>query len=151
MSDLFEQVHFAARAVRDGLAQLEKIEQIIEQKRALARRYQERLSSVRGLRLPVEMDWARNVYWMYAVTVTPEFGITRDELTTRLASRGIETRTFFCPMNQQPYLLEIQGFRTIPCPVADELWTTGFYLPSTYTLTDDELDQIRDALVAARA
>jgi perosamine synthetase len=133
-----------------GLAQLEKIDHVIEQKRALARRYHERLSSVRGLKLPVEAVWARNIYWMYAVTVTREFGITRDELTARLASKGIETRTFFCPMNQQPCLLEIQGFRTIPCPVADELWMTGFYLPSTYTLTDDELDQIRDAIIAAR-
>jgi perosamine synthetase len=134
-----------------GLAQLEKIDHVIEQKRALAGRYRERLSSVRGLKLPVEAVWARNIYWMYAVTVTREFGITRDELIARLASKGIETRTFFCPMNQQPCLLEIQGFRRIPCPVADELWTTGFYLPSTYTLTDDELDQIRDAIIAARA
>src|SRR5262245_57349136 len=133
------------------LAQVAKIEQIVEQKRALARRYNERLGSVRGLRLPVEMDWAKNVYWMYAVAVTPEFGATRDELAARLASRGIETRTFFCPMNQQPCLLEIPEFRAIPCPVADELWRTGLYLPSTYTLTDDELDQVRDAIVAARA
>jgi perosamine synthetase len=133
-----------------GLAQLDKIEQVIEQKRSVARRYHERLSSVRGLKLPVEASWARNVYWMYAVVVTPEFGVPRDALTTRLAAQGIETRTFFCPMNQQPCLKEIPGFREVPCPVADELWRTGFYLPSTYTLTDDELDQIRDAIVAAR-
>lgn len=133
-----------------GLAQLEKIEQVIEQKRALARRYHERLSSVHGLKLPVEASWARNVYWMYAVVITPEFGITRDALTARLAAQGIETRTFFCPMNQQPCLKEIPGFRDVLCPVADALWRTGFYLPSTYTLTDDELDQIRDAIIAAR-
>jgi perosamine synthetase len=134
-----------------GLAQLNKIDHIVEQKRALARRYHERLSSVRGLKLPVEMSWAKNVYWMYAVVVTPELGITRDELTARLASKGIETRTFFCPMNQQPCLLEIPEFRPVPCPVADELWRTGLYLPSAYTLTDDELDQVRDAILAARA
>lgn len=134
-----------------GLAQVEKIEQIIERKRALAKRYHERLSSVSGLSLPVEMSWARSVYWMYAVVVTPEFGVTRDELTARLASREIETRTFFCPMNRQPCLLERPDFRNVPCPVADELWRTGFYLPSTYTLTDGDLDRIRDAIVAARA
>ena len=132
-----------------GLAQLDKIEQVIEQKRSLARRYHERLSSVRGLKLPVEAAWARNVYWMYAVVVTPEFGVPRDALTARLAAQGIETRTFFCPMNQQPCLKEIPGFREVPCPVADELWRTGFYLPSTYTLTDGELDQIRDAIISA--
>lgn len=134
-----------------GLAQLERIDQIIEQKRALARRYHERLSPIRGLRLPAEMNWARNIYWMYAIAITPEFGITRDQLMAKLAAKGIETRTFFCPMNQQPCLLQIPEFRAVPCPVADELWQTGLYLPSTYTLTDDELDQIRDAITAARA
>lgn len=134
-----------------GLAQFDRIEEIVEQKRALAWRYHERLSSVRGLRLPAELSWARNVYWMYAIAVTPEFGITRDELIAKLSLSGIETRTFFCPMNQQPCLLEIPEFRPVPCPVADELWRTGLYLPSTYTLTDDELDQIRDAIVAARS
>jgi perosamine synthetase len=134
-----------------GLAQLAKIEWIIEQKRTLARRYSERLSSIRGLELPVEMSWARNVYWMYAITVTPEFGITRDELTVGLASQAIETRTFFCPMNRQPCLLELPEFREVSCPVADKLWRTGLYLPSTYTLSDDELDRIRDTIAAARA
>ena len=133
-----------------GLAQLEKIDEIVAKKRNLAHRYNAALSHVPGLQLPPEMNWAKNVYWMYALSVRSEFGRTRDYLTKYLAESGIETRTFFCPMNQQPCLEEISGFRKVPCPVADDLWQTGIYLPSSYSLTDDEVAQISDAIASAR-
>jgi perosamine synthetase len=133
-----------------GLAQLEKIDTIIAEKRRVAATYNALLAGVSGLRLPVEMNWAKNVYWMYALTVEPEFGSTRDELAGKLAEAGVETRTFFCPMNRQPVFEELPGFRADNCPVADRLWETGLYLPSTPTLSDEKLEFVRDAIVAAR-
>ena len=120
-----------------GVTQLRKIDSIIEEKRRVAHTYNDYLKSIPGLQLPVELDWARNVYWMYALVVNQEFGMTRDELVDGLKEEGINTRTFFCPMNQQPCLLERPDFHPTPCPVADRIWTSGLYLPSTYTL--DEL------------
>ncbi|WP_028137613.1 DegT/DnrJ/EryC1/StrS family aminotransferase [Bradyrhizobium japonicum] len=133
-----------------GLAQLEKIDTIIGKKRRVAAKYNELLAEVPGLRLPLELNWAKNVYWMYAVTVEPEFGLSRDELASRLAQANIETRTFFCPMNRQPVLRKLPGFRLDDCPVADRLWETGLYLPSSPTLSDEKLELVRDAIVAAR-
>lgn len=127
-----------------GIAQLHRIDSIIERKRSVARRYNERLESIVGVRRPPEATWARNVYWMYAVTVQP--GVDRDDLIAFLSSEGIETRTFFCPMNLQPFLREQKGFRDVPCPVAEELWRTGFYLPSSPRLTDAEIDHVCDAI-----
>jgi perosamine synthetase len=129
-----------------GVAQLHKIEAVIEEKRRMAHTYKRYLNDIPGLRLPAELDWARNVYWMYAVVVKPEFGITRDELTKKLGEAGIETRTFFCPMNQQPCLLELPDFRPSPCPVADSLWNTGFYLPSTHTLSEASIQFIAETI-----
>jgi perosamine synthetase len=133
-----------------GLAQLHKIESVIERKRSIARAYTERLGRVRGLQLPVELNWARNVYWMYALRVLPEFGMTRDALAEKLQAAGIETRTFFCPMNQQPCLQELPGFRADPCPVADQIWQDGLYLPSGTTLTEDQISTVCHAIEHAR-
>jgi perosamine synthetase len=129
-----------------GLEQVRRIESIIQEKRRVAHLYNHYLADIPGLRLPVELEWARNVYWMYAVVVSPEFGMSRDQLTAELAGAGIETRTFFCPMNQQPCLQNISGFRDIPCPVADHLWEAGLYLPSTHTLTESKIQQIVDSI-----
>lgn len=133
-----------------GVTQLRKIESVIEEKRRVAHTYNRYLSDVPGLQLPVEMEWARNVYWMYAIVVKPDFGLTRDQLARKLAEAGIETRTFFCPMNQQPCLLERPNFRPTPCPVADDLWATGLYLPSTHILSEATIRYISDAIQTLR-
>jgi perosamine synthetase len=133
-----------------GLAQLHRIEGIVSEKRRMAASYSARLRSIPGLRLPVELGWAKNVYWMYGVEVQPGFGITRNQLAERLAAEGIETRTFFCPMNQQPCLKEIPGFIASPCPVADQLWETGLYLPSAPTLSQESIEHISDTIAKVR-
>jgi perosamine synthetase len=125
-----------------GLAQLHKIDRIIAEKRRVDQTYSRYLKDVPGLQLPAEMDWAFNVYWMYALVVNSEFDISRDQLSEALWTKGIETRTFFCPMNQQPCLMSKPGFRNVSCPVADKLWKTGIYLPSTYTLQEDTIKSI---------
>jgi perosamine synthetase len=133
-----------------GLAQLKKIDQIIVEKRRVAQTYKRYLDDLSGLQLPVEMEWARNVYWMFAVVVTPEFGISRDQLTQGLFEKGIQTRTFFCPMNQQPVLKSIPGFREVSCPVADQLWDQGLYLPSSWNLQDETIKHIADCIQEVR-
>jgi perosamine synthetase len=132
-----------------GLAQVRRIEKIIENKRRVARSYSRSLAGIPGIQLPTEAEWARNVYWMYALVIKPEFGKSRDELMRWLEERGIETRTFFCPMNQQPCLEKEPGFRPVPCPVAENLWKTGLYLPSTYTLSEEDIIKISDTVRAA--
>jgi perosamine synthetase len=127
-----------------GLAQLGKIEKIIAEKRRVAHTYDRYLRDIDGLQLPSEAAWARNVYWMYAVVVHPSFGMTRDQLIEWLREYEIDTRTFFCPMNQQPCLQRIPGFRSTPCPVADRLWETGLYLPSTHTLSEKSIEMITE-------
>jgi perosamine synthetase len=125
-----------------GLAQTRKIAQIVVEKRRVAHTYNSLLADVKGLQLPVERDWAKNVYWMYAVVVNPEFGITRDELAKRLKAGGVDTRTFFCSMSDQPCLQQITGFRRTPTPVADRIWESGLYLPSTHTLSDADIQSV---------
>lgn len=132
-----------------GLAQFAKIDHIVKEKRRVAHTYNKFLADIDGLQLPYEADWAYNVYWMYAVVVHPEFGISRDELMTSLRAADVDSRTFFCPMNQQPCLQSRPGFREVPCPVADKLWETGLYLPSTYSLSEQTIKQVADAIRSA--
>lgn len=118
-----------------GLAQFEKIEDVIEQKRRIAGDYIRELKSIVGISLPNEMSWAKNVYWMFAIVVQPSYGISRDDLMAYLKQNGVDTRTLFCPMNQQPCVVEKNEASGKACPVADNLWKNGLYLPSTHNLS----------------
>jgi perosamine synthetase len=127
-----------------GLAQTERVEQLVAKRRATACRYRQLLEGVRGLTLPRETAHVRNVFWMFGLLVEPEFGCSRDELRQRLASCGIETRTFFIPVHWQPIYFE--QFRGERYPVAENLCREGMYLPSGSTLSDDDIRYVADAV-----
>ncbi len=136
-----------------GLVQHSKIEKIIADKIRVANTYNRLLSNLRGLQLPVPAKRGRHIYWMYGVVVQPEFEMSRDELQSRLREAGVDTRTFFCPMNLQPVLQKQPGYRRVNCPVAESLWNTGFYLPSSATLPEKTIRKIAETVshIAATA
>jgi perosamine synthetase len=125
-----------------GEAQVDKIDRVIERKRYIAKRYNDGLKGLKGVVLPVEMDWAKNVYWMYSILVEGEFGISRDELIEKLKEREIETRTFFIPMNLQPVFKKMGLFERERYPIAEELSQKGLYLPSGIGLKEEEIDYV---------
>jgi perosamine synthetase len=129
-----------------GLAQTRKLEKIVEAKRVVAQNYNRCLTNIKGLQLPVERDWAKNVYWVYSVVVNPSFGITRDELAKELKAEGIETRTFFCSMADQPCLKNIAGFKAKSTPVASRIWNSGLYLPSSHTLSVSNIEFVSNKI-----
>ncbi|MEW5959247.1 MAG: DegT/DnrJ/EryC1/StrS family aminotransferase, partial [Chloroflexota bacterium] len=113
-----------------GLAQLERIDEMIAIRRRNAAHYQRRLAEAPGLTLPPHKAWAENVYWMYSVIVEDEFGLGRDEVQTRLRAAGIDTRPFFYPVHTLPMYHTGQSL-----PIAEELGRRGLNLPSGATLT----------------
>ena len=87
-----------------GCAQMEKIEEIIEMKRTLSREYNRLLAGCPDLQLPIEKDYARNVYWMYHIVLTGRAAGARAGIMAELAAEGIETRETFIPYNLQEHL-----------------------------------------------
>jgi perosamine synthetase len=130
-----------------GLAQTERLGELVEARRTNARLYHERLAGVGGLTLPIEQPGVTNVFWMYALRVEDDFGCSRDELRRRLARQGIETRTFFIPIHLQPiYYRRFLGQRFA---VAEELCRTGLYLPSGPSLAPADIAWVTEQLQAA--
>ena len=104
------------------------------------------LKHIEGITLPVEKEWAKNVYWMYSILIEGEFGMGRDELMTELEKKGIETRTFFIPMHEQPVFLNRGLFKGESYPVAEELARKGMYLPSSSGLKEEDIKFICDEI-----
>jgi len=129
-----------------GLAQLERMDQIVRKKRWLGREYTRRLQEVTDLQLPVEESWARSVYWMYGVVVSEDSGLDAAELARKLAERGIQTRPFFLGMHQQPVFRKRGLFLNERHPVTERLARQGLYLPSGLALTNEQLVQVCDAI-----
>jgi perosamine synthetase len=133
-----------------GLAQLEEIENSIAIKQRMAAAYKNKLAGIFGLTLPVEKPWARNVYWMYAVLIEKEFGLSRDEVMGRLHEAGVDTRSFFIPVREQPVFAKDSAYRGLSFPVSKELSKKGLYLPSGLALTMAQIDEVCRAVKSIR-
>lgn len=132
-----------------GLAQLERLEGVVERKRKMGALYTELLKDIPGLQLPtVKTDYAENIYWVYGVVLDEALGMDAEEAMRRLDRLGIGSRPFFCPMHQQPVLRKMGLYRDESYPVAERLYRQGFYLPSGTALTDE---QIRSAALALKS
>jgi len=129
-----------------GLAQFERMDELSERRRRNAHLYNSLLKDIEGIRLPVEKEWAKNVYWMYSILIEDVFGMSRDELMNKLEKKGIETRTFFIPMHMQPVFQNMGLFNGERYPVAEELSRKGMYLPSSSGLKEEEIKYICDAV-----
>jgi perosamine synthetase len=129
-----------------GLAQLERMEEIIRRKRWLGKAYTQNLKDVQGLQLPVEEPWARQVYWMYGVVLDEATGLDAVEFARRLQAQGVQTRPFFLGMHEQPVFHDRGWFRGESYPVAERLARQGLYLPSGLTLTEAQLEAVCHAV-----
>jgi len=124
-----------------GLAQVEKLDEKIARKIAIANRYDELLGDVTCVSGPVCKSYAKNVYWMYGLVLDESVNRPASQVRDALAELGVETRAFFVPMHRQPVYQgkhkrwpDLRGHY----PVSDQLSRNGFYLPSGCTLTDDD-------------
>lgn len=127
-----------------GLAQLEKVDWHIQQRCEIASWYCDRLRQVPGLILPVEREWAKNVYWMFSIVLDESLPLSRDEVMVALQEKGIETRPFFHPMHTLPpyrNLAEKDHFS-----VVEELATRGINLPTWAGLPEEDVDFVCEAL-----
>lgn len=127
-----------------GVGQMYLVEKSIETRRRNAKLYNSLLKGVRGIITPPEASWAKNVYWMYTILVDDSFGISRDNLVSSLAEKGVETRTTFFPMHVQPVFKEF--YKGEQYPNSDFLGRTGINLPSGNTLTKDDIEYVVEVI-----
>lgn len=121
-----------------GVAQMERIDQIVQQKCANAAIYDKELENIPGVTLPPNAEWAKNIYWLYSVLIDEnKFGISSIELGKRLKTRSIETRPLFPPIHQQPIYDTRQHL-----PVCEQLSKIGLSLPSSANINKDEINRI---------
>lgn len=128
-----------------GVAQLERVDEIIEKKRWVAETYNKYLKDVEGITGPVEKEGSKNVYWMYAVVVEDSFGMSRDQLKEKLYKEEVDSRFFFTPLHAQPCFKNYK-FDPKDYPVGIELAKKGLYLPSSINLTEDQIKFICDKI-----
>lgn len=120
-----------------GLAQLERIDELINKKRQIYNWYKEYLSGFDKVTLNPQKEWAKNVFWMVCILLNDNAYIARDDLMIRLKDKGIDTRPFFYPMTDMP----MYGGK-VKNKIAQKISYRGINLPSGVNLDKTTIDFI---------
>ncbi len=125
-----------------GYAQTQKIGKIIKMKRDIAKFYLKELKGVEGIVLPVEKKYAKNVYWMFNILLDGPLKGKRKVFMDELRKKGVDTREDFVPYNQQEVFIKRGLTKKSDCPVINELYQDGLYLPSGTDISKKELKYV---------
>jgi perosamine synthetase len=122
-----------------GVAQLDRIETFLAQRKTLFQKYDSLLLGHGELTLLPRNGWSENSYWLYTLILNDYGEIARDKLIDRLGQRGIDARPGFYPMHlMEPYCEFGHG----TFPVTNHLSENSISLPSSAGLSDEEVRHI---------
>jgi perosamine synthetase len=131
-----------------AIAQLERLDRILELRAAAARRYDLLLAEMPGLELPcADDDEHRRSWFVYVVKLAR--GLDRARVMADLRAAGVATAEYVPCVHLQPYMRDRYGFREGVCPVAEDAAGRTFALPFFTQIEPADQERVAEALQGA--
>jgi perosamine synthetase len=130
-----------------GLAQLRRIDTLLEKRRKVANWYTERLAMVEGVSVPKAPASATQASWFAYVVRLADDG-NRGAVMEHLEKAGVPSRPYFQPIHLQSFYRERFGWQEGAFPVAERLGRCSLALPFSSVMTEDQVDYVCSELVA---
>ena len=130
-----------------GVAQVEKLDSLLERRAAVAAMYEERLGSLEGVRTPVAGRGSEVRSW-FVYTVQLPAGADRDGTIARLGERGIASKAYLPCIHLFPHLREL-GYREGQFPVAEAASAGSLALPFFPAMSEAQVERVCQELAVA--
>lgn len=127
-----------------GLAQLERLDELVARKRQIFGWYRERLQDLGSVTLNVEPAGLHHTFWMVTAVLDRSCGLDNRRMMDYFDARGIDTRPFFPPLSSLPAFAAIPDAAParIRNRVAYELSPRAINLPSALMLEESQVDRV---------
>jgi perosamine synthetase len=130
-----------------GLAQLERLDELLAARSRVASLYSEALAEVEGLDLPCpDQGGDRRGWFVYVVQLPPR--VDRDAAVVAMRGRGVDTKPYLPAIHLMSFYRERFGHRAGEFPVCEDVAARSLALPFYPELTDGEVEQVVEALLA---
>jgi perosamine synthetase len=130
-----------------GVAQVERLDRLLERRAAVARMYEERLTAIEGLRTPIPGRGSEVRSWFVYTVRLPE-GADRDATIARLGERGIASKAYLPCIHLFPHLRAL-GYREGQFPVAEAASADSLALPLFPAMSEAQVERVCQELAAA--
>ena len=127
-----------------GRGQLLVLAERVAARRRNFQLYQQALGDLPGIEFMPEADYGKSTHWLTCLTIDSDaFGANREQIRLELAQQQIETRPVWKPLHLQKVFAECQS---IGGSVAEDLFERGLCLPSSSSLTEEEINCVIQAV-----
>ena len=116
-----------------GVAQLERIGELLAKKKKIFEWYQINLADLKNIKLNFQKEGYKNSYWMICVEIIGCDELNRDELLGKLKEHGVDGRPFFYPVSDMPI------YEKFDTKVTHKVYQRGLNLPSYFDMTQDQV------------
>lgn len=126
-----------------GIAQMERLEDILTRRERVANMYNKKLAGIAGIKLPYQAPdnkWSRFVYVIHL-----EEGFSEDDrnrIMQGLISNGIGSNNYFPPIHLQPFYTETFGYKPGDLPVTEQIAKRTLALPFYNNLQEKDMDLV---------
>ena len=127
-----------------GLAQLERIDELLERKRDQFEWYRDALAGLEGITLNTQPRGTLNTFWMVTLVFDPNLGMNKTQLMERLSQHGIDSRPFFHPLSSIPAYEDFEQAQLARMrnKVAYGISPYAINLPSALNLTREDIQDV---------
>lgn len=130
-----------------GVAQVEKLDSLLERRAEVAALYEQRLAGIEGVGVPIPgRERERRSWFVYVVRLSE--GIDRDATIAHLAARGIASKAYLPCIHLFPHLREL-GYREGQFPVAEAASAHSLALPFFPAISEGQVDRVCQELATA--
>jgi perosamine synthetase len=130
-----------------GVAQLERLDEMLAERVRVAGLYGEALADVDGLGLPCPDEGGDRRSWFVYVVQLPR-GVDRDATVRAMRGRGIDTKPYLPAIHLFSFYRERFGHREGEFPVCEDVARRSLALPFFPELTDGEIERVVESLRA---
>ena len=130
-----------------GVAQLEKLDSLLERRAAVAAMYEQRLAGIEGLATPSAGRGLERRSWFVYTVALPE-AADRDAVVAALAERGIASKAYLPCIHLFPHYREL-GWREGQFPVAEAASARSLALPFFPAMSEEQVDRVCRELAVA--
>ena len=129
-----------------GLAQLDRLDGMLEARARVAARYREALADVEGLTLPCADTGGDRRGWFVFVVQVPADGPARDDVVVALREHGVQSKPYLPAIHLMSLYRERFGHREGEFPVCEDVAARSIALPFFPEMSDGQVDRVASAL-----
>ena len=130
-----------------GLAQVNRLEQLLQRRRDAANLYAAALGDIEQIHLPPMTDIENPSWFVYVIRLADSFTqAVRDAIIANLREKGIGCSNYFVPVHTQPYIQELFGTSAGDFPVTERIAARTIALPFFGGLSEEQVERISKAL-----